>query len=50
MEEEENEKERIKEKGNINSVNYGITISSKYNSGARLINAPQVLPTPGRSG
>ena len=40
LEEEENKKERIKEKGNIHSVNYGITISSKDDSGARLVKVP----------
>ena len=39
MEEEEN-KERIKEKGNIHSENYGITISIKDDSGACLVKTP----------
>ena len=44
LEEEENEKERIKEKGNIHSVNYGITIRCIDDSGARLVKPP-LAPT-----
>ena len=38
LKEEENKKERSKEKENIHGVNYGITVGSNDDSGARLVN------------